>query len=109
MDVKKYLDNPQFLHSTSNGLTLRMNFLKDFIRDQKLGENRWDAIRPKVEDIINERFPATSPRKKKEYLENSLSFYNRLPIPKPEYQEQHVFKWLSFKRKEKYAKEKKND
>ena len=75
MGLEEFLNDPKFLHSTSNGLKLRMAFLTELIRAKKAAGFTWIEIKPQIEKIINSRFPVSS-RKKQEYFSFCESQYS---------------------------------
>ena len=76
-----YFDDPQFMHSTSNGRTLRMDCLKFIVRSKKLGTLQtlnWIEIKSDVEKIIRMRFPSLGFKVKNDYLDELHDYYNLL-------------------------------
>lgn len=74
-----YFDDPQFMHSTSNGRTLRMDCLKFIVRG-KSNSKTWIEIKSDVEKIIRMRFPSLGFKVKNDYLEELHDYYDTVNI-----------------------------
>ena len=75
--LNEYFEHPHFMHSTSEGRTLRMDCLKFIVR-RKSNSKTWIETKSDVEKIIIRRFPSLGFKVKKDYLDNLHDYYNTL-------------------------------